>query len=216
MMESSSRCVVPPATEPLSLDEVKEHLRVDSSAEDALLQMYIEAAREVCEHNTARALVTQTWETTFDRFPGLALQASGVDGEVLTLSRTATRTLREGLAITLPKGPIQSIEAIRYRDESGDWQTLDQDAYIRDHVAGVDRIYPGPAGWPEVDGLAGAVCIRYVAGFGGRWATPAALRVWMLLRIGAMYENREETSTKTLSRLPMMDRLLDPYRLHLY
>ncbi|NDA88263.1 MAG: phage gp6-like head-tail connector protein [Betaproteobacteria bacterium] len=38
----------------------------------------------------------------------------------------------------------------------------------------------------------------------------------MLLRIGAMYENREETSTKTLSRLPMMDRLLDPYRLHLY
>ena len=55
-MESSSRCVVPPATEPLSLDEVKERLRIDSSAEDALLQMYMEAAREICEHHTARAL----------------------------------------------------------------------------------------------------------------------------------------------------------------
>ena len=215
-MESSSRCVVPPATEPLSLEEVKEHLRIDSSAEDALLQMYIEAARKVCEHNTARALITQTWETTFDRFPGPVLEPSGLDGELLTLSRTATRTLREGLAITLPKGPIQSIEAIRYRNESGDWQTMDQDAYIRDHVAGVDRIYPGPAGWPEVDGLAGAVCIRYLVGFGGRWATPAALRVWMLLRIGTMYENREKTSTKTLSPLPMMDRLLEPYRLSIY
>ncbi|NDA93971.1 MAG: hypothetical protein EBX90_11955, partial [Betaproteobacteria bacterium] len=87
---------MPPATEPLSLEEVKEHLRIDSSAEDALLQMYIEAARKVCEHNTARALITQTWETTFDRFPGPVLEPSGLDGELLTLSRTATRTLREG------------------------------------------------------------------------------------------------------------------------
>ncbi|NCW33263.1 MAG: phage gp6-like head-tail connector protein [Betaproteobacteria bacterium] len=40
--------------------------------------------------------------------------------------------------------------------------------------------------------------------------------MWMLLRIGTMYENREKTSTKTLSRLPMMDRLLEPYRLSIY
>ncbi|NBT01333.1 MAG: phage gp6-like head-tail connector protein, partial [Betaproteobacteria bacterium] len=32
---------------------MKEHLRIESSAEDALLQVYIEAAREICEHNTS-------------------------------------------------------------------------------------------------------------------------------------------------------------------
>ncbi|NDC98941.1 MAG: phage gp6-like head-tail connector protein [Betaproteobacteria bacterium] len=99
MMESSSRCVVPPATEPLSLDEVKEHLRIDSSAEDALLQMYMEAAREICEHHTARALITQTWETTFDRFPGLALEASGVDGEVLDLQVPFVSAMWQALAV---------------------------------------------------------------------------------------------------------------------
>jgi hypothetical protein len=36
------------------------------------------------------------------------------------------------------------------------------------------------------------------------------------LRIGAMYEHREEYASKALSRLPMMDRLLDPYRLSIY
>ena len=48
----------------------------------------------------------------------------------------------------------------------------------------MENIYPGPDGWPEVDASGQAVCVRYVAGYGGRWATPAALRVWMLLRIG--------------------------------
>jgi len=216
MNHPSSRCVVPPTTEPLSLDEVKEHLRIESSAEDALLQVYIEAAREICEHNTSRVLITQTWETVFDRFPELGIESSGIDGEVLTLSRTASRTQRQGLGLTLPIGPIQAVESIRYRDDNGEWQTLGSDAYVRDHVTGVDRIYPGPDGWPEVDASGQAVCVRYVAGYGGRWATPAALRVWMLLRIGAMYEHREEYASKALSRLPMMDRLLDPYRLSIY
>jgi hypothetical protein len=197
----------------LSLDEVKEHLRLESNEQDALLQTYIETARMACEHHTARVLMTQTWETRFDGFPGLVDESLDFDNEVLTLPRTATRTLRQSLAITLPKGPVQSIESIQYRDPRGAWQSLDADDYVRDHVIGIDRIYPGPAGWPAVDELSGSVCIRYVAGFGGRWATPSALRLWMLLRIGAMYEHREETSAKTLSRLPSMDRLLDPYKL---
>jgi len=80
MNHSSSRCVVPPTTEPLSLDEVKEHLRIESSAEDALLQVYIEAVREICEHNTSRVLITQTWETVFFGFPGLCLSPLGLMG----------------------------------------------------------------------------------------------------------------------------------------
>ena len=216
MNHSSSRCVVPPTTEPLSLDEVKEHLRIESSAEDALLQVYIEAAREICEHNTSRVLVTQTWESVFDAFPDSSGDEQGVQHDMLVLARPATRTLRQGLALALPVGPVQTIESIRYRDQNGEWQTMDSDAYVRDHVTGVENIYPGPDGWPEVDASGQAVCVRYVAGYGGRWATPAALRVWMLLRIGAMYENREEYASKALSRLPMMDRLLDPYRLSIY
>jgi len=109
MNHPSSRCVVPPTTEPLSLDEVKEHLRIESSAEDALLQVYIEAAREICEHNTSRVLVTQTWESVFDAFPDSSGDEQGVQHDMLVLARPATRTQRQGLALALPVGPFKRL-----------------------------------------------------------------------------------------------------------
>jgi uncharacterized phiE125 gp8 family phage protein len=44
---------------------------------------------------------------------------------------------------------------------------------------------------------------------------PDGIRSWMLLRVGALYENREEVSVAqrvTVQELPYVDGLLDPYR----
>ena len=55
--------VEPPAKEPVTLEEVKAHLRInpgDSSEDQDILQPLIPAAREYCEQRTGRALAPQT------------------------------------------------------------------------------------------------------------------------------------------------------------
>lgn len=59
------RRIVNPEVEPLTVEEVKEHLRIDGNEEDALLNGMITAARQLAEEETGRAFITQTWEATF-------------------------------------------------------------------------------------------------------------------------------------------------------
>ena len=48
----------PPAVEPISLDEAKDHLRIDGDVEDALLGRLIKAARQRIEQTTSRAMIS--------------------------------------------------------------------------------------------------------------------------------------------------------------
>ena len=61
--------IAAPASEPLALADAKAHCRVDHTDDDALITALIVAAREQAEHETGRALVTQTWELVHDAFP---------------------------------------------------------------------------------------------------------------------------------------------------
>jgi uncharacterized phiE125 gp8 family phage protein len=63
---------VAPASTPVSLSEAKAHLRVTSSAEDAVIQMYLDAAVSYLDGWAGvlgRCMVTQTWAQTFSDFP---------------------------------------------------------------------------------------------------------------------------------------------------
>ena len=52
-----------------------------------------------------------------------------------------------------------------------------------------------------------------VVGYGDSPAdVPNAIRQWMLLQIGHLYENRESASKFKVEALPFVDRLLDPFR----
>ena len=61
--------VTPPAAEPVSLSEAKEHSRITGTDEDDLITTFIEAAREYCEEYQNRAYITQTWDLSLDEFP---------------------------------------------------------------------------------------------------------------------------------------------------
>ena len=63
---SSYQITTEPATEPLTLTEAKEHLRVDGTDEDTLITSIITVARKLCENYTNRAFITQTWTQTED------------------------------------------------------------------------------------------------------------------------------------------------------
>ena len=61
-----------PTQEPLTLQEVKDYLRLDDALDERVLQDLIEAARLHCEDYTGRVLMTQTLTLTVDGFYELA------------------------------------------------------------------------------------------------------------------------------------------------
>jgi uncharacterized phiE125 gp8 family phage protein len=58
-------CVEAPLWEPISLDEAKLYLKVDSDEEDALIADLIKAARMWCEEQLGKLLQKQTWRAIF-------------------------------------------------------------------------------------------------------------------------------------------------------
>lgn len=182
--------VTAPTAEPVSLAEAKLHLRVDDNADDALIAALITAARQHAEHDTRRALVTQTWKLALDAFP---------DGMV-----------------RLEHAPVSEVVSVVYTDPNGTVQALDAAAYKLDAISEPCRLVPSYGNsWPASRSEVNAVAITYTCGYGQPEAVPESIKRWMLLRIGALYENREEVLTGraiTLAPLPFVDALLAPYR----
>jgi uncharacterized phiE125 gp8 family phage protein len=189
-----------PQAEPISLAEARLHLRIDddNTADDALIQVLITAAREQAEHETGRRMITQTREMTLDAFPA--------GGESIQLHADCVKA--------------QSIESITYLDTAGVWQTFNAASYALDpHTLPGYVFEAAGAAWPAgVSDSANAVRIKVVCGYGNAGSdVPQALRQWMLLQIGAMYAQRETFALGVpVAELPgrFVDRLLDPYRVY--
>lgn len=95
--------VAQPATEPLSLQEVKKALRVDSSSEDKHIIGLIKASRIMAEEYLKRSLITQTWQLQYD------LYAPSV--------------------VVLPKGPVQQVSFVKIISRDWSEKTLDANTY---------------------------------------------------------------------------------------
>ncbi len=178
--------VITPPTEPVTLADARLHLRVTDTAEDALIGVWITAAREACEHYTQRSIGSQTLELRLDEFP---------DG-----------------AIDLPRSPVTAITSLKYIDTNGTEQTLAPSAYTLDtfsHTSWVIRAYGTE--WPETLDAANVVRVVYVAGAA---TPPATVKAAMLLTIGHLYENRESVVIgQTAIELPLgVKALLDTVR----
>lgn len=114
--------VVAPASEPVTLDEIKAFCGVyqDVDAENGPLSLYAEAAREVVEGWTARALVTRTLREVRKvpasgvvrllRAPISAITAVSVDGEAVSDPSTVPFEAPTSLAL----GSAGSTAVIEY------------------------------------------------------------------------------------------------------
>lgn len=217
-----SKIVTLPDTEPVSLVQAKLHLRVDTTADDLLISSLIVAARQYAEQVTWRALVTQTWTAVFDRFPAPRIGASvsswtgpqwGVMPGPITMAGIDGKT---GYEFYLPKPPLVTVDSLKYIDTDGVQQTLAADQYIVDSTSEPGRVTPAYGlTWPATRDQINAVELTFTCGYGTDASVPEGIKRWMLLRIGAMYDQRGEITAErgvTPTSLPFVDGLLDIYR----
>jgi hypothetical protein len=100
---------------------------------------------------------------------------------------------------------------------SGFMTVLKPSQYVVDNISEPGAITPAPdTYWPDTQNRTNAVQISFTTGYGAASTVPAGIKAWILMRIGALYENREEVlvgQRLVVADLPFVDRLLDPYRI---
>lgn len=177
-----------PASEPVSLDEAKDHLRVTGSDDDSLIASLITMARERAESICGRALITQTWELYLNEFPAGCIE--------------------------VPLPPLQSVVEITYTDTDGNIQTLASDKYTVHPEYTPGKICPAWAtAWPGTRSIQSAVKVEFKAGYGDAPDVPGPIKQWILIYVGTLYENRESVVIgRYVAPLKFVDGLLDEYR----
>jgi len=173
-----------PASEPVSLAELKLSQRVDGTEEDALLTALIVAARQHCEARIRRSVVATNWRLTLSAFPA------------------------HGGAINLPMPPTASVSTVKYRDDAGALITMPEADYIVIDLGDMTLIEPASGYWPTTKASAGAVLIEYVSGYA---VCPESIRRWIILAAGDMYANRERSTERATLPAQFADGLLDQY-----
>lgn len=161
----------PPAHEPLEIQEVKDYLRLDDvtdTSEDDYLNTLIIAAREYCEGFQNRAYITQVWQLSFDYWPSRVIE--------------------------LPKGKLQAINSITYKNSAGVVTTLTESQdYVTSTRGVLGRISPPYAqSWPSlVPWNLDAVVIEFTCGYGNTAeSVPQKVKQAMKLLVSHWYENR--------------------------
>lgn len=188
------RLVTPATVEPVTLAQANFHLRLTTDAndvtaqpEDTLVGSLITAARQAAENYLNRAIAEATYE-----YRGASFD------------------------IVIPMAPIQSITSLKYVDTAGVLQTVTAPAY---EFAGTPdgpliRVGYGLE-WPTaVRDQDDSVRLQFVAGYGAAIPLPKPIYQAILLMVGHLFENREDSTALQLRELPLgVKFLLSPYRI---
>ncbi|ABI59713.1 head-tail connector protein [Nitrosomonas eutropha] len=178
--------VTPPVDQPLSLTQVRDHLRLTVVDDDPVLTGLIAAACDMCEAQTGRALMPQEWAVT--------------ESEQCRF-------------IYLRKLPVTAITSVKHIDDYGDELAIDPAEY---RLTNPSDSAPAWVEFSEDAAIpaGGILRVVFACGYTDVDAVPQALKQWMLLQIGHWYMNRESVNIGNItSLLPYVDGLLDTYRI---
>jgi uncharacterized phiE125 gp8 family phage protein len=160
------------------------------TSEDTYLSSLITAARQFCEDYQNRAYITQTWEMAIDEFP--------YDDDV----------------IEIPKGKLQSIDSITYKDSDGVTTTLTADTdYVSSARGILGKVVPSYGKtWPVFTPFPlDAVIITFTCGYGNAAAVPEKVIQAMKLLISHWFTNRtpiDQTRSNAIEMNFMLSALL--------
>jgi uncharacterized phiE125 gp8 family phage protein len=183
---------VAPVSEPVTLSEIKSHLRIDITDDDTLLGALLSAARDDVELYLRRQVMPATWRLYLDTWQP---------------------------CLRLPRPPVSSVTHIKYFDQDDIQQTLATTVYQVDIVSEPARItLKSGQSWPSLkaDKL-NAIEIQYVAGWADATAVPEVIKHAIKLLVGDLYEHREARldlagGLRTIDDNPTLGRLLWKHR----
>lgn len=184
------KVITEPTSEPVTLQQVKDHSRISHSEDDSWLGVAITVARQYVEKTSELSLITQTRRMTFPQFPQ----------NFLTLQNFQPQPLYSYLKLSY--GPTVSISEIKYYDQTNSLQTLaDYQATLESNPC---MIVPGIGkSWPStMANRIDAVKVTYVAGYGTASDVPAALRHAILLLVDHWYSNRSDFAMGSPGPIP--------------
>lgn len=165
------------STTPVTLAEVKHHLRITHDLSDPEITDYLLAGIEYVENLSHRIFADRSISFVLDCFPG-------------------TET-----AIFLEKSPVQSIDSIAYYDADNAAQTVTVNTLILySNTAGVARVRPAYEGeWPATAERPDAVTVTYTAGYGGASNVPQTAKWAIMLATQHAYDERAPIVKGTIS-----------------
>lgn len=172
--------VTAPVESAVNLSELKAHLRLTDTSEDALVAIYLNAATNLIEAKTRRALITRTFRYECDEFP-----ADGV--------------------IRIPVSPLVSVQSIEYYDTVDALQTLSSTIYNTDATSLIGRIVKatGKSFPPTRSSKPGAVRVNFTAGYGATPdLVPQGLRFAVMLVAAHFFTNRLPVGSGTMNDIP--------------
>jgi len=194
---------IPPTSEPITLAQASDHLRVDSTDDQSYISDLISVAREYFDAVTGRSsapatyvLTAETWEDLFDpsrqQERGL-LRNNGFDYSNLNYSNFSN------YVIQIFRTPLVSVQSIKYYDATtGNLTTLDPTQYrvITGAEPGrVQLVESQPAIKDRID----AIQITFVA---GNDSPPAMSRHGIKMLVANFYEQRVPIAFASASEIP--------------
>ena len=196
-----------PTAEPLSLQEVKEYLRVDDATDERVVQPLIIAARQFAESHMNRALMQQTITLSLDA-------VVDQDEPLYEGMRTAPDLNYYKNYLVLPKSPVQSVTSVKTYDDNDTATTMAATKYYVDTQREPARIVlrTGET-FPTALRVANAIEVVYVAGYTSAYAVPEPIRLGMLQHIAYMYEHRGDMY-EAQAAPTLMKSLYAPYVIH--
>ena len=186
-----------PEVMPITREQVKQQARVDTDAEDELIDLHLQAAVDLVERQT-----------------GYWLGQRAVDAYIPCLDYDET--------VFLPGGRVGSVTEIAYRDEDGVEQTWSAANYALQAFPTYSsvRLVDGAALFPYsylYNENRQAVRIRYVAGHASVSDIPVGLRQAALMIAAELYNEREAHRTQPgviAVANPAAMTLMQAYKIH--
>lgn len=179
----SLRTVTPPAVEPVTLAEAKQHCRIDTDTDDAYVSALIVAAREWVESYIDEALIHQQLVMRMDGFP------QEIELPRPPMASSGTHTAVSITYVMNSTGSTATLETSQYRVD-------------RDSRPGVVRTVYGGA-WPSYLLDYNAVSVSWWAGRGASAASvPQGVKNAILWLVGLWYEKRMAADAANLSEIP--------------
>lgn len=174
--------ITQPDSEPITYDQASEHLRVDSTDDQAYIEALIPVAREYVEAITGRVTIQSGWRITAESWTSL-----------FSCFYYRARIYR---------APLVSVESIKYWDATTETQlTMDPAAYrvVTGAEPAILQIIDAP---PSLMDRPDAIEIEITAGYEDAEAVPAMMKHAIKMMVAHFYEQRVPVAFASSAPIP--------------